>query len=80
MGAKSGVLLDCNDEGKDRRRKIQCAPVFKWWARKRSVLCNDMGEGNPTDEDGITVRQLFKNLEDYCLPKKNLLAERIKFF
>ena len=29
-------------------------------------------EGNETDEDNITVKELFKNFEEYCLPKKNL--------
>ena len=43
------------------------------WEKKRNA------EGNPTEEDDITVRQLFKNFEDYCLPK-NLVVERRKFF
>ena len=37
-------------------------------------------EGNSVDEDDITVQQLFKNFEDYCLTKKNVVAERRKFF
>ena len=37
-------------------------------------------EGNETDEDNITVKELFKNFEEYCLPKKNLVVERRKFF
>ena len=43
------------------------------WEKKRNA------EGNPTDEDDITVRQLFKSFDDYCLPKKNLVVERRKF-
>ena len=31
-------------------------------------------------EDDITVKKLFKRFEDYCLPKKNLVVERRKFF
>ena len=34
----------------------------------------------PIDEDDIKVRQLFKNFEGYCLPKKNLAVERRRFF
>ena len=37
-------------------------------------------EGNPTDEDDITVKQLFQNFEEYCLPRKNLVVERRKLF
>ena len=37
-------------------------------------------QGNPTNEDDITVQELFKKFEDYCLPKKNLVVERRKFF
>ena len=36
-------------------------------------------EGNPTDEDEKTVKQLFQKFEEYCLPKKNLVVERRKF-
>ena len=34
----------------------------------------------PTGEDDITVKQLFKNFEGYCLPKKNFIVDRRKFF
>ena len=44
------------------------------WEKKRNA------DGNPTDEDGITVRQLFINFEDYYLAKMNLIVERRKFF
>ena len=37
-------------------------------------------KGNPTDVDGIIVRQLSINFEDYHLPKMNLVVERRKFF
>ena len=36
-------------------------------------------QGNPTNEDNITVQELFKKFEDYCLPKKNVVVERRKF-
>ena len=44
MEPEHGVLLNCSGAGKGRRRKIQCAPVFNWWTRKRCVQHNDMGE------------------------------------
>ena len=37
-------------------------------------------EGNPTNGDEITVSQLFKNFQYYCVPKKNLVVEKRKFF
>ena len=30
METEHGVLLNCNNEGKDRIRKIQCVPVINW--------------------------------------------------
>ena len=35
---------------------------------------------NPTDVNGIIVRQLSINFEDYYLPKMNLVVERRKFY
>ena len=55
-------------------RKVRDVFNTMTWEKKRNA------EGNPTDEDDITVRQLFKDFEDYCLPKKNLVVERRKFF
>ena len=37
-------------------------------------------EGIVTDEDDITVQGLFQKFETYCLPKKNLIIERRRFF
>ena len=37
-------------------------------------------QGDQTEEDDIMVKKLFKRFEDYCLPKKNLVVERRKFF
>ena len=45
VAAEHGVLLNCNDQGKDRRRKVQCVSVFDWSARKRCVQHNPLGEG-----------------------------------
>ena len=36
--------------------------------------------GNQREEDDITIKGLFKKFEEYCLPKKNLVVERRKFF
>ena len=85
LEAEHGVLLNCNDEGKDRRRKIhyvlfsigqQGRDVFNTmtWKKKKNA------KGNATDKVNITVRQLIKNFEDYFLPKKNLVAERREYF
>ena len=43
------------------------------WDKKADPL------GNQT-EDNITVKKLFKRFEECCLPKKNLVVERRKFF
>ena len=37
-------------------------------------------QGDQTEEDDMTVKKVFKTFEDYCLPKKNLVVERRKFF
>ena len=44
MEAENGILLNCLDEGKERRRKMHCLPVFNWLARKRCVQHKDLGE------------------------------------
>ena len=33
-----------------------------------------------TEEDDIRTKALFQKYEDYCLPKKNLIVERRRFF
>ena len=33
-------------------------------------------DGQPTGEDDITIAALFKKLEDYCKPQRNLIVER----
>ena len=37
-------------------------------------------DGVETKEDNITVKALFQKFEDYCLPQKNLIVERRRFF
>ena len=37
-------------------------------------------QGNQAEKDDITVKKFFKRFEEYCLPKKNLVVERKKFF
>ena len=49
--------------------------IFNTWIWPKVV--ND--EGEPTDEDDITIAALFKKFEDYCKPKRNLIVERYKF-
>ena len=44
------------------------------WDKKRDA------DGNATDEDNITTDGVFEKFEGYCLPKKNLILERMKFF
>ena len=36
--------------------------------------------GVETEENNITVKALFQKFEDYCLPKKNFIVERRRFF
>ena len=36
--------------------------------------------GAETEENNITVKALFQKFEDYCLPKKNFIVERRRFF
>ena len=36
-------------------------------------------QGNQAEDD-ITVKKFFKRFEEYCLPEKNLVVERKKFF
>ena len=63
----SVFLFLIGEQGRDVFNTMQ-------WEKKRDE------EGNPTDEDEITVKQLFQKFEEYCLPKKNLVVERRKFF
>ena len=37
-------------------------------------------DGIETEENGITVKALFQKFEDYCLPKRNFIVERRRFF
>ena len=66
MEAEHGVLFNCNGErttGEEKRFVFlflivqQERDMFNTitWEKKRNA------DGNPTDEDDITVRQLFKN-------------------
>ena len=34
----------------------------------------------PTDEDNITVEELFEKFEDYCIKKRNVIVEGRMFF
>ena len=61
-----------------------CVPVFNWRARKGYIQHIEWdkkvnAQGNQTEDD-ITVKKLFKRFQEYCLPKKNLVVERRKFF
>ena len=50
--------------------------IFNTWTREKNL-----GENNQsTDEDDITIKLLIEKFEAYCLPKKNLVIERRKFF
>ncbi len=49
--------------------------IFNTWVWPKVVD----GDGEPTDEDEITVAALFKKFEDHCNPKRNLIVERHKF-
>ena len=37
-------------------------------------------DGNDTDADNLTVETLLQKFEEYCLPRRNLVVERRRFF
>ena len=37
-------------------------------------------DGNPMEEECITINELFKKYDKFCEPTKNLVVERRKFF
>ena len=46
--------------------------TFTWNKKKR--------DGVETEKDDIMVEALFQKFEDYCVPKKNFIVERRRFF
>ena len=60
-------LFLIGEQGRDIFKTIE-------WDKKADA------QGNQTEEDDITVKKLFKRFSEYCLPKKNLVVERRKFF
>ena len=50
--------------------------IFNTWTWNKKRDAND----EPTNEDDITINLLMQKFEEYCLPKKNLVIERRKFF
>ena len=50
--------------------------IFNTWTWPRS---KDEA-GTDTVADNITVSELFRKFEEYCIPKRNLIIERRKFF
>ena len=50
--------------------------IFNTWTWEKKLDENNQ----PTDEDDITIKLLMEKFEAYCLPKKNLVIERRKFF
>ena len=65
------------------------AVIWKKWKQNMEFCLTPMMRGKTGEENTkcscsvflytFTVRQLFKNFEDYCLPKKNLVVARRKF-
>ena len=81
---KYAVLYKCHMSKKTEKEKYSFflfsigeagREIFNTWIWPKVV--ND--EGEPTDEDDITIAALFKKFEDYCKPKRNLIVERYKF-
>ena len=58
-------LFLIGDQGRDMFNTIK-------WDKKVDA------QGNQTEEDDITVKELFKRFEEYCLPKRNLVVDRKK--
>ena len=54
------------------QRGRQILNTFTWIKKTR--------DGVETEEHDITVKALFQKFEDYCLPKKNFIVERRRFF
>ena len=50
--------------------------IFNTWTWEKKLNENNQ----PTDEDDITIKLLMEKFEAYCLPRKNLVIERRKFF
>ena len=50
--------------------------IFDTWTWEKKLDENNQ----PTDGDDITIKLLMEKFESYCLPKKNLVIERRKFF
>ena len=50
--------------------------IFNTWTWPKKEGEN----GEPTDEDHITVEGLFEKFEDYWIPRRNLIVERRMFF
>ena len=63
----SMFLLTIGEGGRD---------IFSTWSwpKKKNT------DGTETDEDDITVNGLFTKFENHCIPKKNIIVERINFF
>ena len=63
----SMVLLAIGQGGRD---------IFStWtWIKKRNQ------DGEETTEDDITVEKILEKFEAHCIPKKNVIYERMKFF
>ena len=49
--------------------------IFNTWTWDKIKV-----EGVETEEDNITVKMLFQKFEEYCLPRRNLVVERRRFF
>ena len=62
----SAFLLLVGEEGHE---------IFDTW----TWLKKEGEDGEPTDEDDITIEGLFEKFEDYCIPKRNLIVERRMF-
>ena len=50
--------------------------IFNTWRWNKILDANEQ----PTNEDDITTKALFEKFEEYCLPKRNVIVERRKFF
>ena len=71
---------------KDKSEEEKYSAVLFLIGEQAREIFNTMGwekiqdaDGNPTEEDYITINELFKKFDEYCEPRKNVVVERRQF-
>ena len=76
-------VSECSDLRKDWRAAIFI--IIRIGEREREIFNTftwneKIRDDVETEEDDIMVKTLFQKFEDYCLPRKNMIVERRRFF